>query len=86
MGRGDFLLVGRGEVVRFQAAYVSEEDMRVVVMRLRQGNGRWRGEAGEGSMVRGLAGPGEGEGLDGRKQAGGGLLAAAKQRLLGQEE
>jgi len=33
-GRGDFLLVARGEMVRFQAAYVGEKDIRAAVRRL----------------------------------------------------
>ena len=36
-GRGDFLLVSRGEITRFQAAYVSEEEIGTVVGRLRRG-------------------------------------------------
>jgi len=36
LGRGDFLLVAKGQVVRFQAAYVSEADIREQVRRLRQ--------------------------------------------------
>ena len=28
LGRGDFLLVSKGEVIRFQAAYVAEGDVR----------------------------------------------------------
>lgn len=31
LGRGDFLLVAKGQVVRFQAAYISESDIRQVV-------------------------------------------------------
>jgi len=37
MGRGDFLLVAKGEVVRFQAAYAAEEDIRRAVATLRGG-------------------------------------------------
>ncbi len=33
-GRGDFLLVARGEIVRFQAAYVAEKDIRAAVRAL----------------------------------------------------
>ena len=35
-GRGDFLLVARGEIVRFQAAYVSEREMQQTVAVLRR--------------------------------------------------
>ena len=37
MGRGDFLLVIKGEVTRFQAAYVSERDVVEMVGKLRSG-------------------------------------------------
>jgi len=33
-GRGDFLLVARGDIIRFQAAYVSEAEMQAVVQRM----------------------------------------------------
>jgi S-DNA-T family DNA segregation ATPase FtsK/SpoIIIE len=36
LGRGDFILVAGGEVVRFQAAYVSGEEIRVMVEMLRE--------------------------------------------------
>jgi len=48
LGRGDFLLVIKGEVVRFQAAYVSEREARWVVQQLRQGqrtSRRWTPES-----------------------------------------
>ncbi len=39
LGRGDFLLVARGEVMRFQAAYAAEEEMAQAALHLRtQGN------------------------------------------------
>jgi DNA segregation ATPase FtsK/SpoIIIE-like protein len=37
LGRGDFILVVKGEVVRFQAAYVSGDEVAALVGRLRQG-------------------------------------------------
>ena len=37
MGRGDFLLVIKGDVMRFQAAFVSDEEIREILERLRQG-------------------------------------------------
>jgi S-DNA-T family DNA segregation ATPase FtsK/SpoIIIE len=35
LGRGDFLLVAKGHVTRFQAAYVSEAEIREIVSRMR---------------------------------------------------
>lgn len=43
LGRGDFILVAGGEVVRFQAAYISGEEIRVMVEMLQEeieGKGR----------------------------------------------
>ncbi len=37
LGRGDFLLVVKGEVLRFQAAYVSQREMAAIVDRLQLG-------------------------------------------------
>jgi S-DNA-T family DNA segregation ATPase FtsK/SpoIIIE len=37
LGRGDFLLVAKGHVTRFQAAYVSEEEIRQIVGRMNAG-------------------------------------------------
>jgi S-DNA-T family DNA segregation ATPase FtsK/SpoIIIE len=42
LGRGDFLLVVKGEVVRFQAAYVSEGEVAAIVGKLRQGGRKSR--------------------------------------------
>jgi hypothetical protein len=42
MGRGDFLLVVKGEVTRFQAAYVSEGEIERVVGQLRVGERKSR--------------------------------------------
>jgi S-DNA-T family DNA segregation ATPase FtsK/SpoIIIE len=39
MGRGDFLLVLKGEVVRFQAAYVSPEEVETAAQMVRRGDG-----------------------------------------------
>jgi S-DNA-T family DNA segregation ATPase FtsK/SpoIIIE len=44
LGRGDFLLVAKGQVTRFQAAYVSEQEIKQVVGRMNAGrrqNQRW---------------------------------------------
>ena len=37
LGRGDFILVVRGQCCRFQAAYVGPDDLRTVVAQLREG-------------------------------------------------
>jgi S-DNA-T family DNA segregation ATPase FtsK/SpoIIIE len=42
LGRGDFLLVVKGEVVRFQAAYASEGEIQTVTGKLRQGERKSR--------------------------------------------
>ena len=42
MGRGDFLLVVKGEVTRFQAAYVSEGEVAELVGKLRSGERKSR--------------------------------------------
>jgi DNA segregation ATPase FtsK/SpoIIIE-like protein len=59
LGRGDFLLVMKGEVVRFQAAYVSEGEVAAIVGKLRQGGRKsrrpeWLGvsEATEAGLAR----------------------------------
>ena len=47
MWRGDFLLVLKGKVPRSQAAYVSDEEIRQILERLRHGertSGRWPAE------------------------------------------
>lgn len=42
LGRGDFLLVAKGHVTRFQAAYVSDQEIRQVVSRMNAGGRRSR--------------------------------------------
>lgn len=37
LGRGDFLLVAKGDVIRFQAAFASEEDLTQAALHLRAG-------------------------------------------------
>jgi S-DNA-T family DNA segregation ATPase FtsK/SpoIIIE len=61
LGRGDFLLVVKGEVMRFQAAYVSGQEIEAVVEKLRLGgrkSRRW--------PVEELAPAGVATGTDGR--------------------
>ncbi len=41
-GRGDFLLVARGELVRFQAAWLGPKDLEFIIERLWQGTGKSR--------------------------------------------
>ncbi len=38
LGRGDFLLVAKGDVIRFQAAYASDEEMTQAALRIRLRN------------------------------------------------
>lgn len=48
LGRGDFLLVAKGHVTRFQAAYVNEQEIRQIVGRMNAGgrhSRRWLTEA-----------------------------------------
>ena len=42
LGRGDFLLVVKGEVIRFQAAYVSVQEIEAVIEKLRLGGRKSR--------------------------------------------
>jgi S-DNA-T family DNA segregation ATPase FtsK/SpoIIIE len=49
MGRGDFLAVAEGRVTRFQAAHVSPQEIREVVMGI--GNGGWRVEREGGEVL-----------------------------------
>jgi len=42
LGRGDFLLVAKGQVIRFQAAYVSASEMGATAARIRAGGRRRR--------------------------------------------
>ncbi|MEM7346094.1 MAG: DNA translocase FtsK, partial [Chloroflexota bacterium] len=42
LGRGDFLLIAKGHVTRFQAAYINEQDIRQVVSRMNVGGRRSR--------------------------------------------
>jgi DNA segregation ATPase FtsK/SpoIIIE-like protein len=46
LGRGDFLLVAKGNVTRFQAAYINEQEIKQIVNRIGaryQANGHWPG-------------------------------------------
>ena len=43
LGRGDFLLIAKGQVTRFQAAYVSEAEMKQIVAQFQPGHRTSRG-------------------------------------------
>jgi S-DNA-T family DNA segregation ATPase FtsK/SpoIIIE len=56
MGRGDFLAVAEGRVIRFQTAYVSPAEIQELVRRIggpewRVENGEWRVENGRGEAL-----------------------------------
>jgi S-DNA-T family DNA segregation ATPase FtsK/SpoIIIE len=42
LGRGDFLLVAKGQVIRFQAAYAADAELAAIVARIRAGGRRRR--------------------------------------------
>ena len=46
LGRGDFLLVAKGQVVRFQAAYAGEPELAAIVAQIQAGGRRQRHWAG----------------------------------------
>ncbi len=53
LGRGDFLLVAKGQVIRFQAAYASGAELTATVERVRAGGRRrrcWQSLAGDGEL------------------------------------
>lgn len=60
LGRGDFLLVTKGQTTRFQAAFTSEREMRQIVSRLNAGGRRSRRwldrEAAQGQAATGTDG------------------------------
>jgi DNA segregation ATPase FtsK/SpoIIIE, S-DNA-T family len=54
LGRGDFLLVAKGQTIRFQAAYAGSGQMTVIVARVRAGGRRrrsWHLEGGAGQAL-----------------------------------
>ncbi len=62
-GRGDFLLVARGELVRFQAAWLGPKDLEFIIGRLWQGTGksrRWHVEGDERDLPPDPANSGKG--------------------------
>ena len=42
LGRGDFLLVAKGQMIRFQAAYAADDELAAIVTRIREGGRRRR--------------------------------------------
>lgn len=69
LGRGDFLLVAKGQVVRFQAAYVSQHELAAVARHICAGGRRRRhwdlalpatGRPQEGETEKPQPGPGDG--------------------------
>ena len=67
LGRGDFILVAGGEVVRFQAAYISREEVEVMVEMLREEVE----EREQGIGIRGQGAGGRGQGAGSRDQGTG---------------
>lgn len=54
LGRGDFLLVTKGQSIRFQSAYASDAEMAAIVARIRSGGRRrrnWQLTAGAGETL-----------------------------------
>lgn len=49
LGRGDFLLITKGQIIRFQAAYAGSGEMTDIVARIRAGGRRRRGWQAEGA-------------------------------------
>ncbi|MFQ5612411.1 MAG: DNA translocase FtsK [Anaerolineae bacterium] len=68
LGRGDFLLVTKGKTLRFQAAYISEEEIEKVVLRL--GGGQRRSRRWPEEWQEGGAGATGTEGLSARLASG----------------
>jgi len=42
LGRGDFLLVAKGQLIRFQAAYAADDELAAIVAQIRAGGRRRR--------------------------------------------
>ena len=66
LGRGDFLLVFKGQIIRLQAAYIPAKEIKELVDRLQQRR-QPKAEEGKLSMTKGLAGfwPGDNNPLQG---------------------
>jgi S-DNA-T family DNA segregation ATPase FtsK/SpoIIIE len=76
LGRGDFLLVAKGQVIRFQAAYAAATELATVVAQVRAGGRRRRSWQEMGSGGQGTGDRGQGPGIRGR--------AAGIRNLLGE--
>ena len=57
LGRGDFLVIAQGQVMRLQAAYVSPQEIRELTTRLREGGRRSRRWVEEATGTDGMAVP-----------------------------
>ena len=75
LGRGDFLLVAKGQTIRFQAAYAGEGELAGIVEGIRAGGRRRRGW--QVARARGAGCP-----SCGRRQRGGGMKKAIVPLLL----
>jgi DNA segregation ATPase FtsK/SpoIIIE-like protein len=53
LGRGDFLLVAKGQVIRFQSAYAGASELLALVAQVRAGGRRRRSWQDQGSGIRG---------------------------------
>ncbi len=85
LGRGDFLLVAKGQVRRFQGAYVSEAEIRRLVGKLSEGSRqsrRWLAEEGEQALATGTDGRIVKRGLVKGKRRGLGLMFGHQLRLI----
>jgi DNA segregation ATPase FtsK/SpoIIIE-like protein len=51
LGRGDFLVIARGEKIRVQGAYAAPSELRRVVAQIRARNGRNPGSVGVGQRM-----------------------------------
>jgi S-DNA-T family DNA segregation ATPase FtsK/SpoIIIE len=61
LGRGDFLLVTKGQIIRFQAAYASNGELTEIVARVRAGGRRSRAwQQPAGAQAIGQVPPGNG--------------------------
>jgi S-DNA-T family DNA segregation ATPase FtsK/SpoIIIE len=85
MGRGDFLLVAKGQVTRFQGAYVSEGEIGRLVGKLSEGSRqsrRWLAEEAEQELATGTDGRIVRSGPVKGKRRGLGLMFGHQLRLI----
>lgn len=87
LGRGDFLLVAKGHVTRFQAAYVSEAEIKQIMTRMNTGrrhNHRWAAAdmAQQATGTEGRAAPPPPPAEEKPKRRGLGLMLGHQLRLI----